>query len=130
MSNTPKPGAVLFTKDIKRVSRFYEEVLQLPVTHSESDHIVLESEEVQLVIHALPDHIASAVSISELPALRDETPIKLFFPVPSLEKARGRASQLGGHLGSSTKEWEADGFRACDGYDPEGNVFQLRQSVP
>jgi hypothetical protein len=27
------------------------------------------------------------------------------------------------------KEFEARGFRACDGYDPEGNVVQLREDV-
>jgi hypothetical protein len=25
-------------------------------------------------------------------------------------------------------EWEFEGAKVCDGYDPEGNVFQLRQT--
>ena len=34
-----------------------------------------------------------------------------------------------GALYPSHKEWDARGFRACDGYDPEGNIVQLRKSV-
>jgi predicted enzyme related to lactoylglutathione lyase len=127
---TPKPGAVVFAKDLQRVAKFYEEVVLLTVTHSERDHVVLESAAIQLVVHAIPQQIAKSISITEPPTVREETPIKLFFPVPSLAEARARASALGGQLNPSQKEWEARGFRACDGYDPEGNVVQLRQNVP
>jgi hypothetical protein len=27
------------------------------------------------------------------------------------------------------REWEFEGAKVCDGHDPEGNVFQLRQAV-
>ena len=40
---------------------------------------------------------------------------------------RGQALALGGQLFAPKREWEARGFRACDGIDPEGNVIQLRQ---
>jgi hypothetical protein len=30
---------------------------------------------------------------------------------------------------ATEKEWSARGFRACDGYDPEGNVFQVREKA-
>lgn len=129
MSNLPKPGAVVFAKDIRKVARFYEQLIPLSVTHTESSHIVLESDVMQLVIHGIPKKIADSIHVATPPAVREETPIKLFFPVASLVDARIRAEQLGGQLGPSKKEWEARGFRACDGYDPEGNVFQLRQTV-
>lgn len=29
----------------------------------------------------------------------------------------------------TSKEWEARGFRACDGRDPEGNVLQVREAA-
>lgn len=125
----PKPGAVLYAKDIQRMAKFYEGVALLTVTHAERDHVVLESDAIQLVIHGIPKAIADSITIAEPPVVREDTPIKLVFPVPSLADARARAAALGGHLNPSQKEWQAHGFRACDGHDPEGNVVQLRQDV-
>ncbi len=60
---------------------------------------------------------------------REDTPLKLCLPVPSIAPGRALASSLGGQLNPPAKEWAARGFRACDGTDPEGNVFQLRESA-
>jgi predicted enzyme related to lactoylglutathione lyase len=124
-----KPGAVVYAKDIGRIAKFYEKVALLTVTHADDDHIVLESGAIELVVHAIPKEIAESISIAEPPLVREETPIKLFFPIPSLADARKMAAAMGGQLSPSQREWEAEGFRACDGYDPEGNVVQFRQTV-
>ncbi len=130
MPNTLKPGAVIFAMNLELVAKFYEELVPMAVAHVERNHIVLESERIQLVIHAIPKRVADSIDIAELPVVREQTPIKLFFPVSSLAEARVKAALLGGRLGPSQNEWEARGFRACDGHDPEGNVFQLRQDAP
>jgi predicted enzyme related to lactoylglutathione lyase len=130
MPSTPKPGAVVFAKSLERVAKFYQQVLSLPVTRAEPQHVVLESDGFQLVVHAIPEHIASSITISVPPEAREETPIKLLFPVASIAGARSLAASLGGQVGPSQREWESHGVRACDGCDPEGNVFQLRQNVP
>ena len=39
------------------------------------------------------------------------------------------AERLGGRVKPVHDEWEARGFRACDGHDPEGNVIQVREST-
>lgn len=130
MLSTPKPGAVVFVKSLERVARFYEKLLSLSVIEAESGHVVLESEAIQLVVHAIPAHIVESINISEPPEVREEAPIKLFFPVVSIAQARASAPALGGQVGPVEREWEFRGIRACDGYDPEGNVFQLRQNVP
>ena len=129
MSSKPKPGAVVFAKSPARVAKFYEVVACLSVTHAESDHVVLESADMQLVVHGIPKRIADRIEIGDPPEVREETPIKLFFPVPSLAEARAKASELGGRVSPKAKEWEARGFRACDGHDPEGNVVQFRESA-
>jgi predicted enzyme related to lactoylglutathione lyase len=129
MPNQPKSGAVLFAKDLLRVAKFYEELLGLSVVTADGDKIVLESAEFLLVVHAVPGEIADSISITSPPELRTNVPVKLFFPVASLAEARVKASALGGTLYPSHKEWEGRGFRACDGYDPEGNIVQLRESV-
>jgi predicted enzyme related to lactoylglutathione lyase len=126
----PHSGAVVFAKDIHRLAAFYEQLCGLVVVHAEGDHIVLELGAVQLVIHAIPKRIAQAISITQPPTVRKETPIKLFFAVPDLTQARLRAVQWGGQIAPESKAWQARGFKACDGYDPEGNVVQFRQALP
>ena len=130
MQSTPKAGALVFAKDPERVARFYEQLLALSVSHAERDHVVLESSSFQLVVHAIPQHIASSINISVPPEVREETPIKLLFPVSSLAEARAAAPLLGGHLGPSEREWQAGGIRVCDGYDPEGMSFSFGKMCP
>jgi predicted enzyme related to lactoylglutathione lyase len=130
MSHEPHAGAVVFAKDLHRVAKFYEEILPMVVSHAEDDHIVLESPGSQLVVLAIPEQIAASIEISTPPARRTETPIKLFFYVTSIAEARAKAASLGGELNPRKGEWQARGFRACDGHDPEGNVVQFRESAP
>ncbi|MBV7542543.1 hypothetical protein KW835_15700 [Acidovorax sp. sic0104] len=129
MSTMPQSGAVIFAKDIRRLADFYEQLCGLAEVHAEGDHIVLESGAVQIVVHAIPPRISKAITITQPPAVREQVPIKLFFAVSDLAIARLRAAELGGHVAPAAKEWEARGFRACDGHDPEGNVIQLRQRL-
>jgi len=133
MSPSIKPGAVIFAKDLACLARFYQELLGLQVLERERGHVVLESEHLQLVIHAIPKPHAQSIHISVPPALREERAIKLFFPVDSLAVARQLAAALGGGLSPVSKEWQIEGgpraFRACDGYDPEGNVLQCREAL-
>jgi predicted enzyme related to lactoylglutathione lyase len=129
MSSSANAGAVVFAKDIGRVAKFYEELFSIPVVHSERDHIVLESPQCQLVVHAIPKMIADSIEITVPPTRRTESPIKLFFFVDSIAEARVKAVALGGELSPKKSEWEARGFRACDGHDPEGNVVQVRENA-
>lgn len=126
MPHHPKPGAVIFAKDINCLARFYAELLSMSVVHSEPDHTVLESLTIQLVIHGIPKHIADTFVIGSPPERRADTAIKLFFGVADMAQARATAVRLGGLLYGPEQEWVARGLRACDGHDPEGNVLQLR----
>lgn len=127
MPTRPKPSAVIFAKGMTALANFYQQVAEMSEVHRDPDHIVLDDAGFQLVIHAIPAQIAEQIQIAVPPQIRDETPIKLCLPVASLAQARQLAAQLGGQLGATDKEWAAGGFRACDGHDPEGNVFQLRE---
>ncbi|MDB5968831.1 MAG: hypothetical protein JWQ90_1281 [Hydrocarboniphaga sp.] len=129
MSDQQKPGAVLFAKDVTRIARFYEEIVPMSVTHVESELIVLDSADFQLVVHGIPAKIARSIDITSPPALRENAAMKLIFPVASIEAARAKAKAFGGGLHPRKKEFEARGFRACDGYDPEGNVVQFREKL-
>ncbi len=122
----PKPGAVLFGKDLPRLARFYEGTAGLVVTLEERALIVLESPLQQLVLHGIPPRIARNIEIAVPPKLRTDTAVKLVFPVASIDDARAKAVALGGAVGPKNKEFDVRGVRACDGHDPEGNVIQFR----
>lgn len=126
----PRAGAVLYVKDLARLSRFYEGVAGLTVTASQPDFVVLEARSFQFVIVKMPQHIADSIEITDPPARREDTPIKIIFPVASIAQARAGAQSLGGELNPPAREWSFQGTLVCDGHDPEGNIFQVRQSLP
>lgn len=129
LPNQLHAGAVVYAKDVARVGEFYAAVTALPVTEVESGYVVMEANGFQLLIFAIPSHIATDIEITTPPVRREETPIKLIFVVPSIAISRARVAAFGGLLNPTESEWQFHGVRVCDGYDPEGNVFQLRESV-
>lgn len=129
MPQRPKPSAVVFAKDVGRLAGFYREVAGMTEAHRDKDHVVLDDAGFQLVIHGIPKKIAAQIQITTPPSVREDTALKLCLPVQAIEHARAKAAELGGQVGPKSKEWEARGFRACDGHDPEGNVFQVRESA-
>lgn len=129
MKTRPKPSVVIFAKNVIKLAHFYQQVAEMAMLHQDKDHVVLDQDDFQVVIHGIPKKISAQIQITEPPQVREETPIKLCVPVTSIDNARTKATELGGKVGPKGKEWEARGFRACDGYDPEGNVFQVRESA-
>ena len=119
-----RPGAVIFTGNVKRLGRFYEALTGLPVQVSDDSVCVLASEDFELVLHALPGEPEGAST-----APRDSY-VKPFFPVTSLARARELVTTLGGQASSVSEEWSARGFSACEAVDPDGNPIQLREAVP
>ena len=120
-------GAVLYAKNLAQVKAFYEAVLNLNLEHAENDHVVFASEAFQLVILKVPERIASSIEIESPPRRRTETPVKLVFEVASIAATRAIAHDHGGELLPPEREWNFQGYRVCDGQDPEGNVVQFRQ---
>lgn len=126
MPQLPHPAAVLFCADVARLTRFYTVVAEMRDVDGDDHHRVLESNGFQLIVHAIRGEPESAAVGDAIPA-REDSYIKVCLPVASLAAARARAGTLGGRLQPVDREWQARGFRACDGVDPEGNVFQLRE---
>ena len=127
MSNIHKSGAVLFAKDPQRVAAFYQALAGMKVTHSGTDIIVLESSGHQLLVHPVAPKIARGIDIAVPPKRRTQAAVKLVFAVKSIAAARAAAPAYGGELNPPERMFEARGFRACDGHDPEGNVIQFRE---
>ena len=126
VSVKPKPSVVVFVADVRRVSTFYREIASMDVLIEEEDHTVMEVEGLQLVVHSLRGEPPVSPATIQV---REDSYVKLCLPVASIAAARSLAAANGGAIKSSEHEWEARGFRACDGHDPEGNVIQVRESA-
>jgi catechol 2,3-dioxygenase-like lactoylglutathione lyase family enzyme len=118
---------VLYAKDVPRVVAFYSTVLGLEMETRHEDHVVLESPTFQLVVLQIPADIASGIDISVPPTRRAMAAVKLVFFIPSLAYVRASVEALGGVMNPTDKEWSFQGFKVCDGLDPEGNVIQFRE---
>lgn len=126
MPGPARAGAVIYAQDLNRLSRFYQQLLSMRLLNAHADHHVIESADFQLIIHAIPPHIAATFSIASPPEPREEQAIKLFFTVPSLADATTVAGTLGGAVFGHG--FLGPGFAARNGNDPEGNIFQVRES--
>src|SRR6185295_17326702 len=120
-------GAVLFTINLKSLSAFYERVMGMNVLMTADDHIRLEAGSFRLTLHAIPARYAKNITIKTPPIVREAAATKLAFRVKDIAKAREAAAQLGGAVYATDREWQYEGSTICDGYDPDGNVFQLWQ---
>ena len=127
MSQRVPYGAVIYAKDCRSLASFYEHVARLTWREADEEYVLLEAPSFQLVILQIPERIAASITIEKPPRKRENTPIKLFLNVSSIESARQTAKTLGGELNGADKEWKFHGVKRCDGIDPEGNVFQLQE---
>ena len=125
MPGPARAGAMLYAVNLTEVSAFYREVLNMQLLHGAPTHHVIENADLQLVIHAIPAPIAATITIDSPPAPREEAALKFFFTVPSFAEAAASIRRLGG--GTVPGEWPGPGFRIRHFFDPEGNIFQLRE---
>lgn len=128
MPGPSRNGVFIYTLDAERLAGFYEAVLGLGRVHTSEQLIVLglPDADLQLVIHPIPPPIAATIIITSPPERREDTALKFFFTVPSLAAAQRIAAGLGGAV--DDPQWTGPGFVVRNAVDPEGNIFQLRES--
>lgn len=124
-----KAAAVLYVKQLDRMSPFYQRCFGMVAAETAADYCVLESDVWTVSLVVAPGDIAGTIHISTPPRRRDDTPIKLAFDVSNIEELRPLVAELGGQVDPTDTRWEFRGFRHCDGIDPEGNVIQLREPM-
>jgi catechol-2,3-dioxygenase len=107
------------------MASFYCAVLGMSAQHQDADHQVLEWGDAQLIVHAIPRHIADTFQIRVPPELREEQAIKLFFTVASIDDAETLACRLGGGVCGAAHA--SAGMRSRNIFDPEGNIFSVRE---
>ncbi len=127
MPNPARAGLFIYAKDKNNLSRFYTKVAGMKTLKEKSELTVLESPDIQLLAHGIPANISADITITTPPARRQDTALKFFFTVASLEETRTQAEELGGEVWH--ENWEGPGFIVCNAIYPEGNVFQVRQMV-
>lgn len=127
MFGSARAGLFLYAKDSDRLSKFYQSVARMSTIHKTEDLTVLQSSDIQLLIHKIPSQIARDIDITSPPQKRENTALKFFFTVPNLDSARACARDLGGEV--FNENWSGPGFVLCNAMDPEGNVFQIRESM-
>lgn len=129
MDTRPLPCVVLFVSEVDRVASFYRAVGSMKQVAGDADHAVLEMEGFQLVVHKLRGEPEPIHDSQGRVHVREDSYSKLCLPVLSIDAARTHAASFGGFIKPAQDEWQARGFRACDGNDPEGNVIQVRESA-
>jgi predicted enzyme related to lactoylglutathione lyase len=120
-------GLVVFAKNKKRVSAFYQQALGLAVEESESSHDLLRGHGYEVVVHTIPRKYAASITITKPARPREETPFKPTFVVSSLAQVRTAAEATGGYLKPAAGAWHFRGHIVIDGWDPEGNIVQFKQ---
>ncbi len=130
MKTNPGSGLVIYAKDHRCLADFYAQVAALAVAETTEGYVVLESSGLQLVIVRMRQEIADQIVVWDPPLIREETPIKPVFIVPSLAASRAAAARTSGRVKPPEAEWRFGLALGVDGYDPEGNVFRLQQFLP
>ena len=121
-------GLVVFAKNKKRVSAFYQQTLDLDLAETATSHDLLRGHGYEVVVHTIPRKYAASMTITKPPVLREDTPFKPTFVVVSIEAVRSAAQATGGYLKPDSGAWHFRGHVVIDGWDPEGNVVQFKQA--
>ena len=101
---------MLFAKNMKAMTRFYEEQLGLKVLHRGGGFVDLDGGGCRIALH------------------RSSTPrpgkTKICFFATDVSAARAELIRRGVAMGKDPGQ-EGEGLKLCDGKDPEGNIIQL-----
>lgn len=87
MSGPARAGLSIYAIDLLNIARFYELTLGLYRIHESGEVVVLQSPDIQLVVHRIPSDRASTITISSPPQRRSSA-LKFFFTVPHIATAR------------------------------------------
>jgi len=116
-------GAMLFVKDLPRMTVFYRDVLGLrPNEETRLPDWVEFHGSAQFSLHAIPGAIAAGISIDSPPRPREQGATKLTFVVKDVEATLASIEGMG--LPLLKRAWGG-----VEAVDPEGNVFGLRPAT-
>ena len=111
-------GAMLFVKDLDRMTAFYTEVLGLTAVAETrlANWVEFDATGARFSLHAIPAEIASGIAIASPPSPREGGGIKLTFRVSDVTTTLAQIEAMG--LPLLRRPWGA-----VEATDPEGNVI-------
>ena len=127
MSGPARTGALIYASDLGLLSAFYQQVLSMRLLMADAEHEVIESADMQLILHAIPAAYRPQTSGEQSLEVREQQAIKLFFTVGSLAATSAVIVALGGRVLEPL--YQGPGFSVRNACDPEGNVFQVRETT-
>ena len=123
-----KTGLVIYVTDIENMTNFYSNVFDLVVREKDNTFTALANNQFELVL--LKNASAkTGEEKTESIKIRKDTPIKpVIFIDTSIDDIRKMVETNRGGFKSKKSEWVFNGHKVCDGWDSEGNIFQIRSS--
>ena len=125
MSGPARAGLFIYAADPERLADFYLQMLGMVRVRTTAELVILNSPDLQIVVHAMPGDAAAESSASSPPVRREAAAFKFFHTVPSISALEPLARALGGEI--LAEQWRGPGFIVRNAVDPEGNIFQLRE---
>ncbi len=117
---------VLWVENLAAAKTFYQELLSATIADDSAKFVRVASDANEVLLHLVPEQYREG--IASPPDIRELVSMKPIFAVSSIASARNAVSRLGGQVYSAETEQVYAGSRYCDGYDIEGNVFQVAQA--
>lgn len=118
MKNIRLSRVILFVNDMPKMTDFYSKVLGLPlIDDSDPGFIILDAFGSELCLHQIPKKFADSNS----EAIEDSK-TKIVFHSDNVETVRNELLSKYIRM-KKTIVWKDLVF--CDGFDPEGNIFQI-----
>jgi predicted enzyme related to lactoylglutathione lyase len=111
-------GAMLFVKDLGRMTAFYTDVLGLTPNEATRLDNWVEFSDGAFSLHAIPIAVATGVQIESPPRPREQSAAKLTFEVQDVDATLTKIESMG--LPLLRRPWGG-----TEAVDPEGNVFAI-----
>jgi predicted enzyme related to lactoylglutathione lyase len=118
---------VLWVEDLSIAKGFYQKLLNAEILDDSATFVRVSSKHNEVLLHLVPEQYREGISVP--PRLREDAVIKPIFVVTSVSEARSAVAGLSGQVNSSDTEQVYAQSRYCDGFDPEGNVFQVSETA-
>lgn len=118
-------GLAIYANQLERLLEFYQTVVPFELMERDADYALLKHGDFELVL--LETEVSKDFkSVEPSSSPREQVALKpTFFVDSDLESLAKKIHALGGGL-REPKDWTFGGRQVCDGWDSEGNIFQLR----
>jgi predicted enzyme related to lactoylglutathione lyase len=117
---------VLWVENLAAAKTFYQELLSASVLDDSATFVRVASPANEVLLHLVPEQYREGIATP--PDIREQATIKPIFSVASIAQSRAAVADLAGQVYLADSEQGYAGSRYCDGFDTEGNVFQVAET--